>query len=245
MIVSTKGIVLKAINYKDTSKIVEVFTESDGVVALIAKGVRKQTKVFGVLEPLNIIHLSFYKKTTQDLFLLSKAETISSYQQLLNTQITLIVGLAILELVKYTQVHNNPNKYIYNLTINCIETLKSKSISPYLIMIYFFIQLTKDLGIDVIEKIIEYKYKNFDYICFNTINGEIKVALGKGNFPKISKNTVDLLILVNELDLSTLKTIEIISINFKELIVFFEYYISFYLGKTIKINILYLFDNVV
>ncbi|MFN3781813.1 MAG: DNA repair protein RecO C-terminal domain-containing protein, partial [Candidatus Kapaibacteriota bacterium] len=158
---------------------------------------------------------------------------------------TLIVGLAILELIKYTQVHNNPNKYIYDLTINCIEALKSKCINPYLIIIYFFIHLTKDLGIDVIEKIIEYRYKNFEYICFNTNNGEIKVALRKGNYPKISKNTVDLLILVNEMDLSTFKKIEIISININELIIFFEYYISFYLGKTVKINILYLFNNVI
>ncbi len=245
MIVSTNGIVLKTSNYKDTSKIIEVFTESDGVVALIAKGVRKQTKVFGVFEPLNIIHLSFYKKTTQDLFLLSKAETISSYQQLLSSQTTLIIGLAILELIKYTQVYGNPNKYIYHLSINCIEFLKYKSINPYLIIIYFIINLTKDLGIDIIEKINQYKYKNFEYICFNINNGEIKVALQKEDFPKISKNTVDLLILVSELELSNLKAIEVISLDIRELIIFFEYYISFYLGKTIKINILYLFDNVI
>lgn len=245
MIVSTKGIVLKTSNYKDTSKIIEVFTETDGVVALIAKGVRKQSKVLGVFEPLNIIDLSFYKKPNQDLNLLSKAETISSYQQLLNSQNSLIVGLSILELIKYTQVTNNPNKYIYDLSINCIEFLKSKRINPYLIMTYFLIFLTKDLGIDIIEKIYNFRNQDFAFISFNTNNGVINVSTAGENYPKLSKKTVELLILVSKLQLSDLKTIEIISLNIKELILFFEHYISFYLSKSIRINILSLFNNAV
>ncbi|MFN3269120.1 MAG: DNA repair protein RecO [Candidatus Kapaibacteriota bacterium] len=242
MIVSTRGIVIRTLNYRETSKIVEIFTESDGLVALIAKGYRKQTKQLGILEPLNIVFVSFYKKKSQELHLLSKAETLSSYYKLLNSSEKLFVGLTILNFIKETQVFENPNEPLFRLTENCIEKLKEDNINSLIILVYFLVRLTQDLGLDVIEKLEPWKNKEFKYLTFNSINGEFQADFSFEQFPKISRKTVDLFFTIDDFELENLDKIQIVSLKIQEIINFFAEYLSFYLGKSVKINTLDIFN---
>ena len=41
MIKKIKGIVIKEIAYKETSKIIEVFTEDEGIISIMAKGAKR------------------------------------------------------------------------------------------------------------------------------------------------------------------------------------------------------------
>ncbi len=242
MIVSTRGIVIRTFNYRETSKIVEIFTESDGLVALIAKGYRKQTKQLGILEPLNIVFVSFYKKKSQELHLLSKAETLSSYYKLLNSSEKLFVGLTILNFIKETQVLENPNEPLFRLTENCIVKLKEDKINPLIILVYFLVRLSQDLGLDAIEKLEPWKHKDFKYLTFNSTNGEFQADFSFEKFPKISRKTVDLFFTIDGFEFENLDKIQIVSLKIQEIINFFAEYLSFYLSKVIKINTLDIFN---
>jgi DNA repair protein RecO (recombination protein O) len=242
VIVSTRGIVIRTFNYRETSKIVEIFTESDGLVALIAKGYRKQTKQLGILEPLNIVFVSFYKKKSQELHLLSKAETLSSYYKLLNSSEKLFVGLTILNFIKETQVLENPNEPLFRLTENCIVKLKEDKINPLIILVYFLVRLSQDLGLDAIEKLEPWKHKDFKYLTFNSTNGEFQADFSFEKFPKISRKTVDLFFTIDGFEFENLDKIQIVSLKIQEIINFFAEYLSFYLSKVIKINTLDIFN---
>lgn len=243
VIISTKGIVIKAFNYRETSKIVEVFTESNGLVALIAKGVRNQPKLYGILEPLNIVFISYYSKKNQDLHLLSKMETISSYHPITKKPQNLLSGLVILDLIKQTQLNEIPNKYIFDLTIQSISMLKSQNINPYNIVIYFVLKLIFDLGFDLIEKLRPFLGKNYEQLCFDKYNGEIKQTFQSNFNTKISKDLIIKIFKLNEFEIENLDNIQFNSFELYELLNFIQEYLSYYLGKPFKLNILEIFYN--
>ncbi|MCX7908324.1 MAG: DNA repair protein RecO [Ignavibacteria bacterium] len=241
VIVSTRGIVLRTFNYRETSKIVEIFTENDGIVSLIAKGIRKQPKLIGILEPMNFIFVSYYKKKALQLHLLSKMETISSFHSLTKSFEKLTVGLAILDIVRQTQPTENPNLYLFHLTLSCLENLKSKDINPIVILVYFILKLTFDLGIDLAEKLIPLLNKNFIFIGFNNTNGEVEILNEKKLFPKIDKDTVEQIVKISKEELNNIKNDFLKSFKLIDFINFVEHYLSYYLSKTIKFNIINLF----
>jgi len=238
VIISTKGIVIRTLKYRETSKILEVFTESNGVVSLIAKGVRKQPKLLGIFEPLNVVFVSYYKRKTQELHLLSKMETISTYHQFLKSQDRLFAGLLILELIRETQPIENPNKYLFDLTINCLEYIKSSETSPFITVIYFIVKLSQDLGVDIIEKLNKIHTEEYNFVAFDTFTGELRINVETEKFPKISKGTVKLLQVINTMSIEELNKIRLLSINFKELMFFIEHYFAFHLDKPIKVKTL-------
>ena len=77
MIESTDAIVLRAIKYGDTSKIVTLYTRRFGKVAVIAKGARSAKSKFGsALEPMSLIQAVFYRKENREVQLLSQADLL-------------------------------------------------------------------------------------------------------------------------------------------------------------------------
>ncbi len=57
--VKTKGIIIKKVNFRETSIILDVLTPEFGVISIIAKGIRKQkSKNTGLLEILNELELN-------------------------------------------------------------------------------------------------------------------------------------------------------------------------------------------
>ncbi len=236
MVISTKGIVIKTLNYRETSKIVEILTESNGIVSLIAKGVRNQPKLIGTLEPLNIVYISFYQKKSNDLHLLSKVETLSSYHPIIRSPERLFCGLTILEFIKQTQVIENPNKYLFDLTISSINLLKSKNLNPYILLTYFIIMLIFDLGINIIDKIAILSNKQFQYLFFDDNEGEFKPDIKTSKLQMLDKKTIDFLLKISKSDINELENFQTLPIDIKEFIFFVEHYLSFHLGKMIKIK---------
>jgi DNA repair protein RecO (recombination protein O) len=242
VIVSTTGIVIKSFNYRETSKIVDIYTEAEGLISLVAKGVRKNKKTLGVLEPLNIVFISYYRKSSQSLYLLSKVETIQSFHKLTDNYQKLLTGLMILELIHQTQPIAEPNNRLFNLTTQTLEKLKRENINPYFILTYFIVFLLKDIGIDFVEKINELKnLGNFVYL--DLTNGNVSTTPSQNNFARLKKGTVELIRKLNNLGLDGLNQIENIDINIIEMLTFFEKYISFYLDKKIIFRTIELFNN--
>jgi DNA repair protein RecO (recombination protein O) len=74
MIVKTEAIVLKTMKYRDTSKIVTLFTKNYGKLSAVAKGARDRNLRFGsALDSLSHVQVVLYKKEGADLHLLPNA----------------------------------------------------------------------------------------------------------------------------------------------------------------------------
>lgn len=74
MIIRTDAIVLRGMNYGETSRILTLFTRCHGIIGAIAKGARRPGSRFGsTLQPLSVIQAVYYYKAERDLQLLTEA----------------------------------------------------------------------------------------------------------------------------------------------------------------------------
>jgi DNA repair protein RecO (recombination protein O) len=83
LIKKTGAIILRGIDYRETSKILTAFTEDFGKVQLIAKGIRDpKSRISAALQ--NLVHseIVFYKKETQDIYLTKDATVVDFFEQI-------------------------------------------------------------------------------------------------------------------------------------------------------------------
>lgn len=68
MIIRTDAVVLRGMDYGETSRILTLFTRRHGIIGAIAKGVRRPGSRFGsTLQPLSVIQAVYYYKAERDL----------------------------------------------------------------------------------------------------------------------------------------------------------------------------------
>ena len=114
MIVSTDAIVLHAMKYGDTSKIVTLYTRKYGKLKVIAKGVRTaKNKVGASLKPMTISSVVFYKKQNRELSLLSKCEIALPLKNIFAVEEKLAAVLAVIELLSLTMHDEHEEAQLY------------------------------------------------------------------------------------------------------------------------------------
>ena len=80
---SSEAVVLKTIDYSDTSLIVRLFTEQFGKVTVIAKGARRSKQApAGILRPPNHLAVWYQHKDERDIQTLTKFEFVTRYSRL-------------------------------------------------------------------------------------------------------------------------------------------------------------------
>lgn len=146
-ICKAEGIVLKSMVYRDTSKIVTLFTKQFGKVNVIAKGARKPKSKFGAsLEPLTRSHIVFYKRERGDLYTLSEGDVVEPYPDLRRSLLGFSWGSVILEFLYRANPFESPNPRLYLLTKRAFKTLnQTEQDSAFPTLVYAF--LIKALGL--------------------------------------------------------------------------------------------------
>ena len=151
MIVETDAIVLHTRKYGDSSKIVELYSKKFGKISVLAKGAYSiKSKFIGCLEPLSIIHISFYKKIRTELYLLKTCELLITLNQIHKIPNTLITGLTVAEFISHTQ-NECPNSLdLYNKFATFLYKINENAERSFGIAIQFLIFLTDNMGFSVL-----------------------------------------------------------------------------------------------
>ena len=125
MITKTEAVVLKSMNYRDSSKIVTFYTRRYGKIKCIAKGARQLKSKFGAgLEPITNVSLVLYKKEHRDLQLVSQCDAIKTYKSIHGELERMAVALAVLELVNYLAHDEEGNDALYNLLVDTLDEIE-------------------------------------------------------------------------------------------------------------------------
>jgi DNA repair protein RecO (recombination protein O) len=150
MLVTTEAIILKSMKYRDSSKILTVYTEQFGKCRLVANGARKAKNKFGTaLDPTACSTLTFYKHPSKDLHTLSHAETAAPMRNLQESFERLTAALAVLEAMQTTQHDEESNPELYTLlkttliTLNNHHALEGKETT---LLLWFQVRLAEYLG---------------------------------------------------------------------------------------------------
>lgn len=144
--VKTLAIVLKSIDWKDTSKIVTLFTRENGKMNVIAKGARRSNSRYrGVLESINLIEIIVYLSVNRQLQMLGQATLEDGFQKIKSDFDKTGYIFALLEItdIFFQQGSGDP---IY---FDFLKTLMYEMVeieNPKIIFWYFLLKLSSYLG---------------------------------------------------------------------------------------------------
>jgi len=146
MIVKTEAIVLKRINYGDTSRIVSLLTQDYGRLSVIAKGTRSPRSRLGpVLDTLNHLQVVVYKKEGKDLHLLSQCDLLTRFSRLTTDLHRLGCAMSVLDLVSASSHYDEDSTVLFETTLESLHAMDSGP-DPYSVLLYFQTRLLSILG---------------------------------------------------------------------------------------------------
>ena len=147
MIAKTEAIILKGMKYRETSKILTLYTRQYGKVSVIAKGARDPKSKFGsALEPMNYVLTVFYKKDNRDLQLLTQCDLMKSFRGISEDMGRLHAAMAIVELVDAVSHAEEQNVQLFETTVRSLEVINSATKNPLHLLYAFELQLAGILG---------------------------------------------------------------------------------------------------
>lgn len=136
-IIRSEAVVLRSLEYGETSQIVTLLTKERGKLGVMAKGARRTKSSFGAtLQPMAYTQVVFYYKPTRDLQVLSESGHVESFHRLRSTLTSITIGLQIVELVDALLEEEDPQPDIFTLTVRTLRRLnrtdeRAKNVWPY------------------------------------------------------------------------------------------------------------------
>lgn len=147
MIQKVEALVLRSIDYQESSKILTIFTRELGALGVIVKGARRAKNKYGAsLEPLAHINAVIYIKESRELQLLTDADLISSFPKMQQDFEKLFISLSIIELVYIITRHSEKSEPLFDLLIESLVTIENATNSVVLLFYYFEVRVIELLG---------------------------------------------------------------------------------------------------
>lgn len=148
MFISTDAIVLKNTPYQETSIISRLFCKETGKISAILKGAkRKNNNLSGIIEPGNVINITFYDKP--NLKLSKEVKLIKTYYNSRKILSHYYYTMAIVSLIDKLCMENQSYADLFNLSVNILDKMDEQSIDTELLFIYFLIHLNKYIGYEI------------------------------------------------------------------------------------------------
>ncbi|HBX65365.1 MAG: DNA repair protein RecO [Balneola sp.] len=156
MITHTQAIILRAIDYQESSKILTVLSAEHGKIALIAKGAKKpKNKLAGILEIGAVLDVVYYYKQTRGVQTLTEASIHYSTNNFRKDFERAAVLYATLEIVSQLVHEHEVNDAVFEFTLNFIEWLGDAEETYPSVFAYVQLRLAEISGIGLISGLTE------------------------------------------------------------------------------------------
>lgn len=228
MITKVEGIIISETPFKDTSKIIQVFTREYGIIGIMCKGVKSMKSRLRALT-IKFTYGYFYIYKKEDKLSLLKDVDIINDLKVLKNDIVLISYLNyITELTNqvYKQAHE---KILYDLYITTILKMND-NLNPLVLTNILELKLLPFLGVGLeLDSCIKCGNKNSivtidadigGFVCKNCYRNEIIV----------SKKTISLIRMYYYVDINSITNLNIHEENIKEINFFINRYYEKYTG---------------
>ncbi|MCR4338187.1 MAG: DNA repair protein RecO [Candidatus Omnitrophica bacterium] len=128
MILKTPAIVLKTIDFRETSRIAIFFTQDHGKVSGLLKGIRKDPKKFGSsLERFSVNDIVFYQYRNSDLHLVSQCDMKEYFYAIRQDMSKFLAASYVAELVQAIMPNEEKNLLVFQLMLDFLKSLSSKT----------------------------------------------------------------------------------------------------------------------
>jgi DNA repair protein RecO (recombination protein O) len=144
--VKTSAIVLKSINWKDTSKIITLFTREIGKINVIAKGARRTNSSYrGILESINLIEAVIYISANRQLQILGQTTLEDSFRIIRTDYHKTGYVFAILEITDKILHQGEGDSIFFDFLVTLMKDIQKIS-NPMITFWYFLLKISSYLG---------------------------------------------------------------------------------------------------
>ena len=140
------ALVTRSMNWRETSRIITLFTRDYGRLDVIAKGVNRPGSPHGgILEPLNLVEAVVHFSDKRELQILNRAELETALAGIRSDLEKLGCALAVLELINTFFKDAGSSADFYDFTVYLLKTLEQARHSRVLLW-FFMLKLASYLG---------------------------------------------------------------------------------------------------
>jgi len=148
MIYNSPAIVFKSVDFKESSKIVTLFTRQHGKIAVIVHGAKKpRNKISGLLDLGNILDVVYYYKSTRSVQILKEASYRERTPNIRSDFKKMAVSTATIELINQLLHDGEVNDELFTFTHNFLVWLNEQKKASQTIFPYVQIRLADIMGI--------------------------------------------------------------------------------------------------
>jgi len=149
-IVKTKAVVIKKLDYGDTSKIATFFTEDFGKISAIIKGARSpKSKMGSVVDILNTVQIVYYKKEGREIQLISQADLINHYSKIKEDLEKLKYASAVAELLLSLTLEDEAHPKLFKGAVKILDLMNENGNLPEYYFIKFLLFFLKETGYEI------------------------------------------------------------------------------------------------
>jgi DNA repair protein RecO len=192
MITHTKIVVLRMVDYQESSKILTVLSKEHGKIALIAKGAKRpKNKLAGTLENGAVLDVVYYYKQSRSVQTLTEASihyTSNSFRKDFSKAAILYASL---ELVGQLVHEHEVNSSVFEFMATFIQWLGDTEVTNPSVFPYVQLRLAEMIGLGLICQINEIQHASY----LNITNGNISDDSEEELSYKLSSNQSRFLLL--------------------------------------------------
>jgi DNA repair protein RecO (recombination protein O) len=146
MLYKTQGIVIKYIKYRDTSIIVNVFTEEFGLQTYIVNGVRSKKGKIALYQPLTLLDMVVYHKEQSTIHRISEVKCSEPFNSIPTNIKKSCIALFLTEIIHKTIKEQQDIKELFTFLHQSILILEYLEFGYENFHIQFLLKLTQYLG---------------------------------------------------------------------------------------------------
>ncbi len=124
---TTEGIVIKKINYSETSLIIKVLTKNKGLQSFIFQGAKRKRKKGQIITPLSIINISYFQRNDSQLAKISQVELAVVYKDIPFNPLKTTILFFITELLQNSVREEEYNPQLYEFLKHILQILDVQS----------------------------------------------------------------------------------------------------------------------
>ncbi|TCI25703.1 DNA repair protein RecO [Exiguobacterium sp. SH3S2] len=145
MLQKVTGIVIRTVNYGESNKVVTLFTEELGKVAVMARGAKKPgSRLHAASQP--FVEAVYIFPASRGLGQLKSSDVITSYPEIRKDVERMAYAVYLLELVDKTVEDRVPNRPLYRILNDALQALNA-GMDPEIITHHFELRIMYLLGV--------------------------------------------------------------------------------------------------
>ncbi|MBI1932354.1 MAG: DNA repair protein RecO [Ignavibacteriales bacterium] len=149
-IVKNEALILKKINFGNSSLIIHLYTKEHGKISAIIKGAKSpKSKLGSKVDILNHVEIVYYNKEEKELQLITQVNLIEHFANLKSDLAKLKYAMSICELILKLVLEKDKNEKLYRGVIRILNLINDEQSDPILHFTQFLIFFIKEIGFEL------------------------------------------------------------------------------------------------